>query len=75
MLKIFPGMYNMMKNTILYFQYIYWYVQNDVYNAIEDRPVFALWTHICNIVYVDEAKDNKKDLMFSHPPQEFFKFI
>lgn len=42
LLKIFPGMYNMMKNTILYFQYIYWYVQNDVYNAIENRPVFAL---------------------------------
>lgn len=79
--------YNFMlivKNIPRYVQYdeiqfctfnIYWYVQNDVYNAIENRPVFALWTHFCNIVYVDEAKDNKKDLMFSHPPQEFFKFI
>lgn len=63
-------------NTILYLIYdIHLYVQNYVYNAIENRSVSASWKQFCITVYARKQKNYKKDLIFSHPPQEFFKCI
>lgn len=55
-------------NTILYLIYdIHLYVQNYVYNAIENRSVSASWKQFCITVYVKEAKELQKISDFFTP--------